>query len=72
MPRFSTVKTAEDRLALIGPLLVCGVLLLGSVNVHVDNLVIHSMGGVGGVIVRGGLEVKMIKEVEVELVRIAF
>ena len=66
MSRFPTVKTAENRLALIGSLLACGVSLSVSVNVHVNNLVIHLVEGVGGVVVRGWLEVKVIEEVTSE------
>ena len=63
MSWFPAVKTAENRLAFIGSLLAYSVFLSRSVNVHVNNLVIHSVGGVGGVVVRGWLEVKAIKEV---------
>ena len=66
MSNFSTVVAIEGALALVSPLLAHCVSLSRSVNVHVDDLVVHFLRGVGGIVTRSGLEVKTIEEIASE------
>ena len=66
MPSFPTVVTMEGALALISLLLVHSIPLSRSIDVHVDNLVVHSLRSIGGVVSRSRLEVKMIEEIASE------
>ena len=67
MPGFPAGVACDKWLALMRSLVLVVRLLPRGVDVHIDDLIIHSSRGVGGVVAGSGAEVEAIKEITFEV-----